>query len=228
MRSGYIKLVIAVVVLCMALPHARATPWTGTLTWDTTEAQLVAADHDINRWASTTTTLTWMVDYDTTSELWYYEYVFTVPSGEPSHIIIETSLTFEADDISGWSHAWELGTWDDQGASNPSIPDAMYGLKFDTTGTLTPTVSFYSPRDPVWGDFYAKDGTGTFAWNAGFASMNDQDPTTTVGVDSEPNHLAVPDTSEGAHGEDDSPEPAVWLLLTATGVIGGVIRRRRE
>lgn len=252
MRSVYLKLAVVTIALCLVSSGANATPWTGTLTWDLTEAQLVAADHDVNAWAGTGTSIEWAVNYDDTRQLtpWRYQYTVSVDApGSLSHLIIETSLTFTEDDIADWDHAWELGTWDNQGKSNPSIPDSLYGLKFQTDldDDLKETFSFYSSRDPVWGDFYARNGKlDTFVWNTGFQSGDDLDPddkVVSLVSDSDSSqwpdgyypydtgnvlwtHIAVPDTTTSSPNE--TPEPCTWVLLAATGVIGGIVRRRRD
>lgn len=198
MRSTAITLLVVTAGLSLALCSGPALAltetWTGTLTWDTTEAQFVARDG----WENTSTSLTWTVtwyDFDEPSWAgWYlYEYEWSAQNKSSSHYIIEVSPE-------GDLPAFDEATWNDiadysdlggedpaaklyvtGGADQPNMPDDLYGIKFDSPGEpLTETVWFYSRRVPVWGDFYAKDGAEAGvvaeAWNAGFTKP-DTDPT---------------------------------------------------
>jgi hypothetical protein len=90
------------------------------------------------------------------------------------------------------------------------------------------TVSFYSTRVPVWGDFYAKDGrdksagedSPVAAWNAGFG-VTDVDPTAPASSGSIDHHVLVPDSMLAI------PEPASIAVVLAGGV-GVIVRRRRR
>ena len=125
--------------------------------------------------------------------------------------------------------------WADTGNSNPDMPvSGIYGLKWDTTGVdvLTYTFSFYTEKNPVWGDFYAKNGSSgggqnkiwTTAWNIGFGTV-------LTGTDFT-NWIATPD---GANGNDldpggapnPIPEPATMLLL-GSGLIGIAVRGKKR
>ena len=89
--------VIVALVACVAVPHAGASDYwsaTGTLTWDATETQLVAADHGTNAWADTRTKLEWTVSLASKTSPWVYEYTFWGPERDLSNIIIETSVGF--------------------------------------------------------------------------------------------------------------------------------------
>jgi len=122
-------------------------------------------------------------------------------------------------------------TVDDQGNSNPAMPDGgIYGVKCDTDGDWTVlTWRFTSIRHPVRGDFYAKDGkdsqtTGVICavWNAGFGLDDVLYPE---------NKIIRPDGSGGGSPPPDyvTPElPSGALLLLGLFPIGIARLRRRK
>lgn len=186
-------------------------------------------------WADDSTKLTWEVNW--ASNVWNYRYTLHVPAHAVSHLILETSIDLSADEITNVQgsfvdgECWAIGTYDTtQGFSNPGMPDSIYGIKFELGGEHTNLwFSFDCPRDPVWGDFYARNGVGggepSVLWNAGFVNP-DVDPTDPVSAGSLLSHVVRPDTSQGSQPPgDDSPEAATWLLLAATGAVG--TRRRK-
>jgi len=188
--------------------------------------------------------LSWMVTLKEPSgsspPTWDYWYSFTVPAKGISHMIIEASDGFTGDLMTGFDsnvnfEPLAFGEFG-RGGSNPDMPGTMSnGIKF-TPGTddvLVFWVSFNTPRSPVWGDFYAKDGTSkddnnnqfwNTAWNAGFTEP-DTDPTAPWSNGPVDFHLLVPDTTSGT---DPIPVPgSLLLVLTGTPVFAFLCRKRR-
>ena len=90
------------------------------------------------------------------------------------------------------------------------MPGEIKGIKFPGSGTQL-VLSFYSDRAPMWGSFYAKDGTDgsndVYAYNSGFSG---------VGSD----FIAVPDTTTTV------PVPgAVLLGMLGLAVAGSKLRK---
>jgi len=146
------------------------------------------------------TTLDWLVE-DMDSGLWHYAYTLTVPRGGISHFIVEVSPSFTLNDIvaSNWNPGdLSVADWGSK-TGNPGLPEPFHGLKFDESSGLSTTFELYTYRAPVWGDFYAKDGTAgnpsdvfNVAYNAGFDSAP---PSIPAGEGPIANKILVPDTN---------------------------------
>lgn len=186
-------------------------------------------------WGAGSMSLEWEVTQNVDLS-WTYRYVFSHPLGATSHFILETSPSFTDNDLFGPTVGFgptEI-KFHEVTSGNPSMPEGVYGIKFEgVDGTVT-TLEFNSYRSPIWGDFYSKDGvvsptsqrpgsqTFNTAWNAGFTTA-DFDPTAPAANGAYMNHLLVPDTDT-----PPIPEPSTMLLL-GSGLLGAVavIRRRR-
>ncbi|MBS3734321.1 MAG: PEP-CTERM sorting domain-containing protein [Phycisphaerae bacterium] len=216
LRSG--TLVVWTVLLVPSL--ALATSFTGALSWDADEDELVAA----NNWAGTGTLITYDVEEMASSDTWYYRYTLTVDSAQGSGIsnfVLELSDNVTSGDILSArpDDPAEVGTI----ASNPGnpMPEAMYGAKWEDFDedevSETLVVEFELARMPVWGDFSAKGGPNSTVWNAGFTKL-DTDPGNPVDNPGVTGHIVVPDSVY-------VPEPATMAFLMLG--VPALFRRRR-
>ncbi len=226
-----ISMVVCLLGCCAAAQAVDLEQYKGDLSF--ADGGLVANDY----WADASTTLSWTVS-ETASEFWNYSYTLHVPRHAVSHLILETSVDLPASEITNVTgsfidgECWELGWFTpEDGNSNPGMPGSMYGIKFELGGEYTDlSFSFDCPRVPVWGDFYAKNGVGggepSTLWNAGFSTP---DPWAAPTSGSLLQHVVRPDTEYSTQPPgDNSPEPATWLLLLATGAVGAGRRWRRN
>lgn len=223
-RTAFLTSLFALAIVSPA--HASLI-YTGQLDWDPNEAELVGGGD----WAAEGLSIAWEVELlDDETPTWEYSYTLTVPGKDVSHFIIETSesLALVSDVTASVDLEDEDGVFDtyndtDQGSSNPNIPGDIWGVKFDLDeDTQSVTLSFTTPRMPVWGDWYAKGGGGpvaSWAYNSGFGDP-DTDPLGLPPDDSTvTDHIVVPDTV-------GIPEPATMFTLLFGGALA-VWRRRR-
>jgi len=222
---------------------AYATTWTGSLS--SAEGGIQGTGDWIDNVNDVPMTLDWSVAevLSGTGQVmyWHYDYTIAVWSGNGSisHFIIEATDTFE-DLPSSWFNvtgpdSWmqgenntEVGPVEIQphtsGSGNPEMPGNLdWGIKFDETSEdadlFVGTFSFDSYHQPVWGDFYTRDGVSfnATAWNAGFISDDPLAPPQDGHLEY---HLLVPDSK--------IPEP-VSVIFFATGLVGvfGFVKRRK-
>ncbi len=169
-------------------------------------------------------------DFDQSNDIWRYNYTFNVPEKAISHVILETTPGIQLLDGTTTAGREGPGIFGDSGRSTPGIPGTIHGVKFDTTGDpLSFSWQIVTDRAPMWGDFYAKDGTvrigdqrfDVFAFNLNFGQIA---PLYVQGV-SEAGFAIVPNFTTG--GPVAVPVPAaVWLLGSALGLVPVLARRR--
>ena len=229
----------------------------GNITSSIGDGTLVAtASWDWESGTSNYSNLEWSVYQENGTGEWKYEYTFTVPAKAISHSIIEVSQNFPGFQYTATGTDPSTGSqnliidpdapkwYESTGSSgsNPGMPDVdlepggegdLYGIKWDA-----PDIANYDPlvfsiiiltdREPMWGDFYAKDGqdgaTKVYAYNSGFgqdttAPVADGNARTIDGLA----WVLVPDT------EVTVPEPTTLLLLgLGLIILGGCVRRRKS
>ncbi|MEJ5299200.1 MAG: hypothetical protein WHZ52_14315 [Armatimonadota bacterium] len=212
---------MALSVLAPAIGRADIpAPFTGSRS-SSNAAQIFATDG----WANGGFSITWSISQ--TGTVFEYTYTIRQDTGAPlskglSHLLLEVSDAFGTADI-----------WDLSGASlngiativpphhgNPGLPATIYAMELDTNGSTTPTIKFKSTRAPVWGDFYAKDGTDAgsdvYAYNKDFG----KDPASFADFSG---FIARPDT------RPIIPEPVFFQLGALVGLGGlGMLRMRRR
>lgn len=222
---------ISILLICGT---AYAIPLDGSLTWSATGSPIFATAS----WASGSTSISWHITGPVDGK-WTYEYTWNTSEKNLSHIIIE--MTPGTDIVPGSVYKKNGSDWvsysnfsvdttqgfGNEGNSNPGIPELLKGIKVGSENVTSLTFKFESTQAPVWGDFYAKDGTDKvgevktdiYAYNTGF-TVNDVDP---LPDQDSSNHIVRPDGSTGV----TIPEPGTMLLL-GLGLLGLGISRKKK
>ena len=188
----------------------------------------------------------WTVSRDGSGP-WHYEYELRVYGAEVSHWLLETSETLTLADVRdpngdyASSHGLLIAEHHGDGTAtqpNPYMPATLFGLKMELesgqgtqygTDSYEYALDFNSWREPIWTDFYAKDGAAGGTWNTvynkGFTTT-DTDPALTLAPTdgSYDHHVLAPDSNNS----NGLPEPASLLLMLggAACLAGRRIRRR--
>jgi hypothetical protein len=180
-------------------------------------------------WANGGTWIDWNITQ--VANGWSYTYQWHTDSKNLSHLILEVTPGSSIDEFAFGDSSYAPGADDlrwyspsDPGDSNPGLPANIYGFKvtpgIDTTDF---TFSFVTSHNPVWGDFYARDGKNrgrdVIAYNAGFNPGNAGSGNSLGGYIAVPNGPPTRAVPDGAM--------TVALLGLSLGSIGMIRRGRR-
>ncbi len=196
-------IVVALLATLMVLPiWARGAIITGSVS--TADGSVIGGGD----WA-TGVTLDWSVAG--VGSAYLYSYTFTAPVPALSYFQLQTSGNFTESNILDISNAYDIGTFC-AGPSTTEWPDgeSLYGIKFeDIEGDAPFALTLLSDRAPMEGDFYAKGGRDSFAYNSGFGALDGA-------------NIMVPDTESAP-----VPEPGTMILI-GSGLIAvaGLGRKR--
>ena len=220
LRRGVVYLLVTVAL--GPLLHAAPTTYTGSLT--SADGGLVGTGGWVNT-PGQSVTFTWTVT-ENADLSWHYHYEFdsTGLQGDLGHILLEVGAGLAAKEILNAAPA--LGTDDPRSYpaanGNPSLPDALFAIKFEPFRGPVGIMEFDSPAAPAWGDFYAKGGAKSgHLWNAGF-TVSDTDAIAPVQDGSIDDHVLVPALNDSITAYDagsaplTAPAPAPGALLLSS------------
>ncbi len=169
--------------------------------------------------------ISWNISENTHTGIWNYSYTFTECGGASlkdsvCHMLLEVSSSITASnfctvigDANCCITAPETYTCS---SKNPGLPSSIYAVEL--SDQPSETFSFECTHSPMWGSFYAIDGScGTYVWNSGIGGY----PTSSGGPFT--GWIPVPDTVSTA--TQGIPEPATMALL-GLGLIGVFARRK--
>lgn len=193
------------------------------------------------QWPTYNVSLSWTVTNEDISHPgfpWKYTYTFGHDgnAGALSHVIIEASPSFTSADMDGLTGATLSSVGLQRVSSgNEGMPEDLNGIRFNppTDSQYSMSWTFWSDRQPVWGDFYGRCGNkqnlgvnrafnqnGSLGFvdpNGSDTLMDDVDPTAPAANNSLDYHILVPDSLV--------PEPVTALSL---GLGALLLRRRRR
>jgi hypothetical protein len=188
--------------------------------------------------------ITWNISYNAGDSDWDYSYIISNDSGgalskDLSHWVLQVSDFIPEDGFEAYIYdedvSFEGPDTYTAGGSNPNMPADIYGIKFG--GGVGPlTFTFSSTQQPVWGDFYAKNGTDqppgepenkidVTAWNTGLDPANGF-VLNEFTADFTP-WIPTPDTENGGPPQEVIPEPMTMSLL-GLGLLGLIANRKRR
>lgn len=223
---------VCVVILCAVLSAAPVLAFPINLPADVTLLSYTGSLHypaglgGQGSWTQAPMSIEWAIQQGSDG-WWSYDYVFSHRTPATSHFILEVSEDFTRDQIRAfnWNFEDDDPRWYGPHVSNPGIPGSIFGIKFDDVDGTETLIQFESSRSPVWGDFYAKGGPTSGAWNLGFLDPDPIDPPTSGSI---ANKILRPNGNDFG---TPIPEPAGVLLMGAA-LIGmaafAAVRRRRS
>ena len=171
----YRVIVILITVLFLLITSANAGIWGESIGFSDLEDQRTF-DIDGHTWRDFS--ISWNISYDLNMQLWSYEYSIDWSKKNLSNFILEitgedTLLTNIL--VNGAEYSQEgPEVWDKSG--NIIFEDinlnSIYGIKWDVNDAESMKITFESPSDPVWGNFFAKSGNEVYAYNYGLIDGN--------------------------------------------------------
>jgi len=171
--------------------------------------------------------ISWNISFDSSEDIWNYCYTFTEVGGgklceSVCHMLLEVSTTITSknycDVFSDANSQISAPRTFKSSSSNPGLPTSIYAVELSDQPKND--FSFESTHSPMWGSFYAVDGScKTYVWNSGIGGY----PASSSGPFT--CWIPVPDTSTVGAGGGTIPEPATLTLL-GLGLIGSLARRK--
>lgn len=201
-----VLLMVGVAIAAVPVSPAYAVTYTGELESPTTIVGngiwIVPGD----------VTLNWLITRDDDMVgPWTYRYTIAAPTAPITHWILELTPGVTFDDIFNITPGVEaqIRWFQADDPTTPGMPAAIYGIDFFNVNAISQTVSFQTYIDPVWGDFYARDGSlggaDNFAFSKNFIDPDPIEPPANGALDCK---LLRPDRQAGPV----IPEPSSVVL----------------